>query len=71
VHVVVALAVQTARGLIHVHHTWIAVKIQELQADTFQTLHIPVHFLRQVLTHIPVTHVTVGNDITNPQRLPE
>jgi hypothetical protein len=67
--VVVAVAVQTVPGLIHVHHTWTVAKIQELLVDTFQTLHTLAHFLRQALTHIQVMHVTAGNDIINPPRL--
>jgi hypothetical protein len=68
VHVVVALVVQTALGQTLAHPIWIVVKTQELQADTFQTLHTLAHFLRQVLTHIQVMHVTVGNDIINQLR---
>jgi hypothetical protein len=69
--VAAAAAVQTVAGQIHVHHIWIVVKIQELLEDTFQTLHTTVHILRQVLIHIQVMHVTVGNDTISQQRLPD
>jgi hypothetical protein len=68
VHVAVVAVVQTVAGQTLVHHTWIAVKTQELQAATFQILRTMAHFLRQVLTHIQVMHVTVGNDIINQLR---